>query len=297
MGKWVWWWGHLKEPRTSVTSTEIISVIKPKSLVLSRDMRHKNQMKGYVHAGDQGRFTRRVRFILDQKRPIAWWGWRWSMACTFLMRGHGLGIHTVLMDHRPPVEWSHYGPGCHTGLMTSAAFQPTEAQTFLWLGFTKQNSYKQDPDSPTIPAPPKQNETVRRPKHNPDVSKRGSLLTPNNGRLPTNPQSQRKYVDDMHAIFSGAATVTEGCLSFANVSRNLMGALRVVPGSAEHGVTQLLVENVQAVFHSRPFAPDQLGLPREAAIWNLDFGGSRGCEKYCYTGGLPVRVLSANTWF
>lgn len=85
----------------------------------------------------------------------------------------------------------------------------------------------------------------------------------------------------MDAIFSGAATVTDGCLSFANVSRNLTGALRVVPGSAEHGVTQLLVENVQAVIHSWPFAPDQLGLHREAAIWNLDFGGSHGCEKNC----------------
>lgn len=60
-----------------------------------------------------------------------------------------------------------------------------------------------------------------------------------------------------------------------------MGALRVVPGSAEHGVTQSLVENVQAVIHSWPFAPDQLGLHREAAIWNLDFSGSHGCEKNC----------------
>lgn len=60
-----------------------------------------------------------------------------------------------------------------------------------------------------------------------------------------------------------------------------MGALRVVPGRAEHGVTQLLVENVQAVIHSWPFAPDQLGLHREAAIWNLDFDGSQRCEKNC----------------
>lgn len=170
MGKWVWRWGHLKEPRTSVTSTEIINVIKPKSLTLWRHMRHKNQMKRCAHAGDQGKFTRRVRFILDQKMSIAGrialWEWRWSVACTFLMRGRGLGVHTVLMDHRPPVEWSHNGPSCHTpehwwhpmftddtDVCASAVWKAAEAQTFLWLGFTKQNSYKQDPDSPTIPAP------------------------------------------------------------------------------------------------------------------------------------------------
>lgn len=101
------------------------------------------------------------------------------------------------------------------------------------------------------------------------------------GAASDEPPSQRKYVDDMHVILSRAAMVTVGCLSFANVSRNLMGALRVVPGSAEHGVTQLLVENVQAVIHSWPFAPDQLSLHREAAIWNLDFSGSHGCEKNC----------------
>lgn len=101
------------------------------------------------------------------------------------------------------------------------------------------------------------------------------------GAASDEPPSQRKHADDMHAMFSGAATVTDGCLSFGNVSRNLMGALRVVPGSAEHGVTQLLVENVQAVILSWPFAPDQLGLHREAAIWNLDFSGSHGCEKNC----------------
>lgn len=121
LGLFAWWdvgkrvrrWGHLKEPRTSVTSTEIINGIKPKSLMLSRDMRHKNQIKRCAHAGDQGEFTRRVRFILDQKMSIAgriadprpapsWW------------EGAASAFTRCWWITGPPVKWSHNGPGCHT---------------------------------------------------------------------------------------------------------------------------------------------------------------------------------------
>lgn len=39
--------------------------------MLSRDMRHKDQMKRCAHAGDQGKFTGRIAFILDQKMSMA----------------------------------------------------------------------------------------------------------------------------------------------------------------------------------------------------------------------------------
>lgn len=67
-------------------------------------------------------------------------------------------------------------------------------------------------------------------------------------------------------------------------------------GSAEHGVTQFQVENVQAVIHSWPFARDPLGLRREAAIENFDFSCSqRSGKKSSWTGGLTVRIMSVST--
>lgn len=66
-------------------------------------------------------------------------------------------------------------------------------------------------------------------------------------------------------------------------------------GSAEHGVTQFQVENVQAVIHSWPFARDQLGLYREATIESLDSGCIQRGEKKKLDSGLTIGIMSVST--
>lgn len=168
-----------------------------------------------------------------------------------------------------------------------------ETQTFLSLGFTKQNSHKQDPGSPTIPAPWSE---TRWPKRVPDVGLWIESVRRRRTRAGFRQSPISKEIRGWYAFSIFRSWQMEVCPLVMRPGTwwVLWGSCRL-SGSAEHGVTQFQVENVQAVIHSWPFAPDQLGLRREAAIWNLDFSCS-DVRKAARQAGYACQYLTLRMW-
>lgn len=113
--------------------------------------------------------------------------------------------------------------------------------------------------------PPKQNKMLGRQNGFPDVC----LKQKSQAASKVACNTSGKCTDARHAIIERELLWKQMDVCLAVMCPGTWWALQgscQFSGSAERGVTQFQVENVQAVIRSQPFVRDQLGLHREAAI-------------------------------